>query len=43
MTPVLVALVAGLLVGGIVGIWIGLAGRVGRSVFEEWSSSGGQR
>lgn len=43
MTGHLVALLAGLLVGGIVGTWIGLSGRIGRSILEEWSASGRQR
>lgn len=36
MTPVLVAGLAGLLVGAIAGVWTGGAGRVWRMVFAEY-------
>jgi hypothetical protein len=32
-----VALIAGLIVGGIVGVWVGISARVWRSVYEEWA------
>lgn len=40
VTSHLVALLAGLLFGGIAGVWVGGAGRVWRTVFAQWVAEG---
>lgn len=37
MSTCLGALLAGLLVGGIVGVWLGAAGRIWVLLYREWS------